>query len=135
MGSIFKKAILVMAWLGPEQDNSTEVIEIIKQIGTEIKSCENVDVSRRAPQELLNSLNLDASYRSLLSLALPRQKNSGHLFSERPFWNRAWILQELVLAEFVAFICGRAMFSHLDLAEIVAWLGLFPASAKPAVLD
>ena len=138
MGSIFKKAILVMAWLGPEQDNSTEVIEMIKQIGTEIKSCENVDVeilSRPAPQELLNSLNLDASDRSLLSLALPRQKDFGHLFSERPFWKRAWILPELVLAEYVVFICGRAKFSYLDLAEIVAWLSLLPASAMPADFD
>ncbi|PMD31843.1 HET-domain-containing protein, partial [Hyaloscypha variabilis F] len=67
MSSIYKKAYGVIAWLGPEEDRSTEVIEIIKVLAEEIETNGN-DVE-------------------ILSKLAPH----------RPFWTRAWILQELVL--------------------------------------
>lgn len=52
MSFIFKKAELVAAWLGPEEDQSTEVIELLKQLATEIEFSSNASVdifSKLAP--------------------------------------------------------------------------------------
>ncbi|KAN0115561.1 HET domain containing protein [Hyaloscypha variabilis] len=138
MGSIFGKAHTVLAWLGPEQNNSTEVIRIMSQIAEEIRTCANADVdilSRLAPQGLLDDLHLETSERSLLSLALPRLRGFERLLLERPFWERAWILQELVLANHVIFFCGRVGFEYLDIRTIWKWMAKLSAEAKPAAID
>jgi Heterokaryon incompatibility protein (HET) len=133
MSLIFKNASGVIAWLGPEQDNSTEVIEIMKHMATEIEFPPDVDVeilSRPAPQPLLDTLDLETSGQTLLSLALSREEDFERLL-ERPFWKRAWIFQELVLAKMVVFICGQAMFRFLDAASVSRWLWSIPDQIKP----
>jgi hypothetical protein len=138
MGSIFEKAHAVLAWLGPEENHSTEVIAIMEQIATEIRTCANADVdilSRLAPLGLLDELHLETSETSLLSLALSRLRDFECLLSERPFWGRAWILQELVLANHVIFVCGRSGFEYFHIREIADWIANLPAEAKPAAIE
>jgi Heterokaryon incompatibility protein (HET) len=139
MSSIFKKALAVVAWVGPEQGDSTEVIEIMNHLAAEIRSSKNAGVeilSRPAPQQLLDRLNPETSDMSLLSLILPREQGFVRLLSERLFWKRAWILQELVLAKEVLFVCGRrANFGYSVLKEIGLWLNSLPSAAKPADVD
>jgi Heterokaryon incompatibility protein (HET) len=134
MGLIFKSAIKVLAWLGPEQDNSTEVIGHIKQLATEIKPSPDsgVEILSRAFTDSLQNLGtLDTT---LLSLALSRQEDLVRLFRNRAFWNRAWILQELALAKSLVYICGRRSLTLRDLSMTMAWLRPLNTS-KPTTID
>jgi hypothetical protein len=132
MGEIFRKARLVFAWLGPENDRSTEAIEIMAHIAEEMRSATKGDtsfLSEPAPPSLIHKLNLgspedlqrEVTNDSLASLVIARAKDLRHLFTRRPFWKRAWILQELVFAEQVLFFCGAAALTYEDILVIYLW--------------
>ncbi|KAN0089070.1 HET domain containing protein [Hyaloscypha variabilis] len=137
MSSIYKKAWGVIAWLGPEEDRSTEVIEIMKvlaeEIGTDVNGVEIL--SKLAPRPLLRKLNIETSDTSLLDLVLPRMNDFIRLLSGRSFWTRAWILQELVLAQISIFLCGRTAFHYQNLENIGRWASSIRFQAKPTVLS
>ena len=42
------------------------------------------------------------------------------LFQSRTYWNRAWIVQELVLAQDILFFCGSSSISWSDLLSAVS---------------
>jgi hypothetical protein len=89
MSTIFRNAKLVIAWLGPEEDNSNDVIAIMKHVVKEIGSHINKDVevlSTPASLRLLNQLEQQPHDATLLSLYLGRVKDFLALLSERPFW-------------------------------------------------
>jgi hypothetical protein len=125
----------VLAWLGSEKDNSTEVIYITKAIAAEIGSQEallGVEVLSRSPtQDLLNGLKMKTADTTLLSLLLLRRRDFLKLFSERAFWQRCWILQELVLAKGVIFFCGQATFGHTCIQRNKIWLEALSLQVKP----
>jgi hypothetical protein len=138
MGSIYKKARIVLAWLGPEQDKSTEVIEIIKQLHETIISdadaMGNIEaLSKPAPRELLETLKLSTSNCSLASLATSRQRELAALLQGRPFWKRAWILQEMLLAENVVLLCGPTALNFHQVYTVFNWLMSVPSSFPTAV--
>lgn len=125
----------MLAWLGSEKDNSTEVIYITKAIAAEIGSQEallGVEVLSRSPiQDLLNGLKMKTADTTLLSLLLLRRRDFLKLFSERAFWQRCWILQELVLAKDVIFFCGQATFGHTCIQRNRIWLEALSLQVKP----
>ena len=140
MGSIYKKAKMVLAWLGPEQDKSTEVIEIIKQLHETIIS--NADamgnieaLSKPAPRELLETLKLSTSNCSLASLATSRQRELAPLLQGRQFWKRAWILQEMLLAEDVVLLCGPTALNFHQIYTVFSWLMSVLSSSSPTAVD
>jgi hypothetical protein len=121
MSAIFMSASSVIAWLGPEGDQSTEVIELIKHIANEITSSPPNDYSfmtRPPSRSILDNLSLTISGEdaSLLALVTAREPHFRLLFHDRQFWNRAWIFQELVLAQKVSFLCGKEIFKLTDMA-------------------
>jgi hypothetical protein len=127
MSSIFRNADLVLAWLGPEEDHNTEVLEILKHLSSETvfrlgSPMENF--SKPAPQALLDKLGEESSGESVFSLACKRRDEFHHLFRDRPFWNRAWI-----------FLCGPAGFGLSDLGNIVIWIEQVPVDVKPADVE
>jgi hypothetical protein len=137
MSSIYKKAYGVIAWLGREEDRSTEVIEIIKVLAEEIETDGNdVEIlSKLAPRPLLRKLDIQTSDTSLLDVVLPRMNDFIRLLSDRPFWTRAWILQELVLAQKSMFLCGRTIFHYHNIKDIATWASSLRSQAKPMVLS
>jgi hypothetical protein len=129
MGSIYRTAHVVVAWLGPEEDNSTEVIEILKEMAAEIESSGNANLealSKLVSDKLLNYLHLEGSDTSLLSIVYSRLGDFDHLFSNRQYWTPAWILQELVLSQHDMFPCGKAIFSSSEFCTVYLsnWIAL-----------
>ena len=126
MGLIFSSAQCVLAWLGPEEDNSTEVVLIIKALAAEIRRGENIPgveiLSLPPTQELREHLNLDVMETTMLSLLLKRQDDFLLLFRGRDFWHRCWILQEVVLARDIKFFCGRATFNYPEIQYNEVWI-------------
>jgi hypothetical protein len=85
MGEIFSRASLVLAWLGPLEEWSSDY----------------------AALEYLNEgkWNLDRKHPRQ---SPPRDFAASFLsFFDRPYWSRLWIVQELVLAQKVLFQCGH----------------------------
>jgi len=104
MNKIFQTADRVVAWIGHEYEGSHQAIETLAKIGP-----------------LQNTLGSDPSADGLLhtSRSLSRKVPDArdniwtkiNLLVKRPWFQRAWIVQELVLASKVLIVCGR---SELD---------------------
>ncbi|KAF2826582.1 hypothetical protein CC86DRAFT_416223 [Ophiobolus disseminans] len=108
MGRVYSTAKLMIAWVGPEKDGSTEAVEIIKRVGRYVE----IDWSRSkawssddCPMEELHWSSVDAS--------IPFEEGELDpvldLFC-RPYFNRAWIRQEVVLAARAILVCGNDFF-------------------------
>jgi hypothetical protein len=86
MDRIYAGASQVIAWLGPEANDSDYIIDQIS---------------------LANSSDFPAAFRRFTESSLARN----HFFL-RPFWRRVWIIQELLLAPRVSFMCGHKTVSY-----------------------
>lgn len=52
-------------------------------------------------------------------------------FLENSYWNRLWIVQEILLAQSVSVVCTRGLFPFMDLHLIIPQLGLnYPSLCK-----
>jgi Heterokaryon incompatibility protein (HET) len=140
MGDIFKNATVVVAWIGPEMEGSTEAIQVMKYLVEEIESSPEGDTSfllKPPPRFLVNKSDLNpqdddfttqntVSSDNLGSVAIARIKYIRNLFNKRSFWKRAWILHELVLAQKVLFLCGTEGFRYNDIMVLFGWLNSIP---------
>jgi hypothetical protein len=135
MGDIFKNAMVVIAWIGPAMDGSAEAIDVIEHLAEEIRSSTEGDLSfmlkpiprsltdKHAPEsqdKASNPQNIVAKDTFGL-LAMTRSEDIYSIFNNRPFWKRAWVLQELVFAKKVFFVCGRKVFTYDPLHVIFIW--------------
>ncbi len=93
MREIYSRAWSVIAWLGCEKDDSAKAIAFMDKLA---------DYSRQSTTELRDVLAID-----------PRFVEQGtwlglKLLSDRPYWCRLWIVQELALgAADVVLVCGK----------------------------
>lgn len=78
MSQIYTNAIDVLAWVGPERDDS------------------NLAMDRLEGTQNLSDLNTSN----------PREQRALEALFEREYWNRMWILQEVSLASHVIIHCG-----------------------------
>jgi hypothetical protein len=142
MGDIFKNATSVLAWLGPEEDRSAQAIALIKHMANEIRLSSRGDIdflSKPAPRSLIDGLTSDViddinGTGSLAWVALVRLVDIKGLFVVRQFWRRCWILQELVFAKDVLFLCGKNAFIYDDISEIASAFVAFPDGAYPSTV-
>jgi len=99
MKDIYSGASKVVAWMGPRLQNTIPAFEIIEDIATRTRKWTS---SSRLPEDdvigLWESIRTDESrYTSNQWLALGA-------FLELPYWNRVWIIQELVMTNYQALI-------------------------------
>ena len=102
MGDIYRSAKCVLAWLGPAADDSDAYFDYL----------EHLAIADRASQK-----QVEESVTRAVSF-----------LNKRPYWRRAWIKQELILAKDITVYCGCrvqsgesffwfATFLTIDLAE------------------
>lgn len=104
MGNIFQHAAGVLMWLGPEADNSSDAMEMLRYLGIRVEINFFLFTAHVSPtctdQVLLDGvLPFDEeSQRIILNLLL------------RPYFDRLWIRQEITLAvpQRVVTICGKS---------------------------
>lgn len=94
-----------------------------------------VNESDRKPQDDDLRAETTVSSDNLGSLAIARIKFIRHLFNKRSFWKRAWILQELVLAKQVLFLCGAEGFQYNDIRDLSYWLDSTPDASYHSSLS
>ncbi|GMG06298.1 unnamed protein product [Aspergillus oryzae] len=91
MPDIFRSATRVYAWIGEEEDGSSEAIQTIKQI---------------AKQRLEPTMPSANRYQDIPPLGRTFWNNLGRLL-ERKWFRRIWIVQEIVLARDIMVLCGK----------------------------
>jgi len=132
MGQIYSLAKAVMAWLGPEADGSGYVMDAIGRTGAIIwDELLRTPVPRAREDDALNALIAGLYQLQMLTLEwigniqqpaefgrkvalawegepLPSSGTASRAtaFFSRPYWTRAWILQELELAKSVFLLVG-----------------------------
>lgn len=90
MGDIYLGALWVQIWLGPEKESLSRAMNILQDIE------QNIDEDPTS----------DIAYEELLELC------------DHPYWSRAWILQECVLAYGLQLQCGPKQSSLAPIARL-----------------
>ena len=80
MGDIYRKAKCVLVWLGPAADDSDAYFDYLERVRT----------TERVEKKRID----EAGNRAVVFL------------NKRPYWRRAWIKQELILAKDITIYCG-----------------------------
>jgi WD repeat-containing protein 55 len=106
MGKIYCRAYSTTVWLGEEANNSNEIIRIIEDMSLAFQ----FDLDEQAPDpERMSSFGLPSpGSRQWLDLGQ---------FLSRPWFHRAWVIQEVVMSRVVQVQCGRKVVSWRDIAE------------------
>ncbi len=96
MGEIYQNASAVIAWLGPEAEDSARAIAAVRAIAKEmpkISSQHDIDEWIKRHPTTIDFPNVWQAIDSLL---------------RREYWKRTWIMQELVLNDHVLLLCGTS---------------------------
>ena len=105
MSTIYQRAWSTLVWLGEEADNSDDAIDTLLTTKTALQYFED----GRAPNaEDFERLFLPAS-------DSPKWQALGKLM-RRPWFQRVWIIQEVVLSQQIIVMCGTRCISWADLA-------------------
>jgi hypothetical protein len=102
--AIYREAQLVAAWLGAELDGSDQVMQLLGFI-------HGVHSGR--------GKSVSTPINSMIRSSMRHQLNE---FFLRPFWNRLWVIQEIVVASRASVFCGRYMADWDSLDLLVAGL-------------
>jgi hypothetical protein len=94
MHHIYQGADRVLAWLGPEANNSNLAIDGLKQIAAEVEG-KDVHWDESARKKVRKALEQDGLLEALSAL------------EERDFWLRGWVVQELTFGTDILFIAGN----------------------------
>ncbi|KAF8846852.1 HET-domain-containing protein, partial [Acephala macrosclerotiorum] len=89
MSTLYSQAHSVIAWLGPEADDSWMAMIYFQRIG------------RKTTGDILSILASSGLWQDT-----PRHVAISAVL-ERGYWKRLWIIQEIVLAPQVVFLCGN----------------------------
>lgn len=102
IGRIYSLASSVLIWLGPAENNSDEALALLKSLGGEVDF-------NRITEEMQPSSHCTSVKWVDVTEALPYKAGELDLIQSlfaRPYFRRAWIRQEMVLARKVTVRCG-----------------------------
>lgn len=110
MSKIYQAATEVVVWLGPEDDLTSTAVELMRGVlgltDDEKHKMAPTDVSDDNPNPLMKK----RSWKALSQ------------FFQREWFNRAWIIQEVVLARSVTLSCGQHSISWEELSQFSHFL-------------
>jgi hypothetical protein len=118
MGKIYSHADCVIAWLGPEKDNSNEALDLMQQWSQQV----DVDWRNHRLHPSKQTTELTWSDRNT---HLPYQNGEldpVFMLLARPYFERTWIRQEILLATRASIQCGQKHFTLHDFRNAVACL-------------
>ncbi|KAF4636427.1 hypothetical protein G7Y89_g1661 [Cudoniella acicularis] len=141
MALIYKSASIVFSWLGLAADDSDLAIEYIGQMAEEIrKQVKGYLVMNGDYLPMVDPSDDGTSWVKRVSEYFHARDLEHHALSalekflDRPYWKRLWVLQEMVLATELVFLCGsqRLGWEKLDLvtSEVQAFSNLSLSTTK-----
>ncbi|RYP57205.1 hypothetical protein DL769_009630 [Monosporascus sp. CRB-8-3] len=98
MRRIYREAMRVIIWLGPENGESTAAIHQLRDIGARFQ---------KLKQSPIYGLRIPSFLQDIAAKPGPELRSVWHLFRGRPYWRRVWVIQEAVLARHATVWCGR----------------------------
>jgi hypothetical protein len=113
MGDIYRAACLVVGWLGPAADSSDMALKTLNYLGEQTLLMPDGSAMPERRELISRIIPCDASTPNLMFPVAAVVA----LFS-RPWWQRIWVVQEVVLARNVYVLCGDMdiPFYHVVLA-------------------
>jgi hypothetical protein len=127
MAQIFHNAKRVIAWLGPEADDSNRALEVLDEIGSQ------VDVQwgtyTMAPSPTARNRTIGD-----MSRPLPYSESDGDAVNSlflRPWFERLWIRQEVSMAQTVVMRAGMREASWENFRKAVACIRMKPRNSYP----
>jgi hypothetical protein len=117
MKQIYQMATNVLVWLGPAADGSDQLCDFLNDFDIP-DSAENMalSVAQMSKEQLKSSQN------KILYAGIDVWK-ACEAFSRRTYWTRTWILQELLLAQWLVLICGYKKIRWQPWAIVLDTLG------------
>jgi hypothetical protein len=121
MGSIFTQAFEVVVWLGPSSANSDLGFRFLHELASHVQNPDRF--------MWLQSIAEDTAY-------FDRWKAFRDLIL-RPWWKRAWVVQEFVLGRTTVFCCGHSQMDGqtMELVDELLFDGWAKVFLKPAFLS
>lgn len=132
MGSIYKGAHLTVAWLGPSADDSDRIMAQLNELSGVIPDyfetrpgmLRMAQMSKGlytgvSAEEAACKTDLDSFCRAALFDA-PLQEILG-----RPYWFRAWVIQEYTLSGSVEIACGPSRLSAHPFERVIVFLHFY----------
>jgi hypothetical protein len=110
MTEIYRHAVAVVVWLGPENGDSAAGMSLLNEVGAFIDAESNANDSAAKLRDWIYKTLSDHAYDI-------RWKGLKEIYS-RSYWTRLWVIQELVVTthpDKVRLLCGpaKAQFIHL----------------------
>ncbi|VUC30276.1 unnamed protein product [Clonostachys rosea] len=112
MDRIYKEAKEVMAWLGPSSDEVDLGLQLLNDIGGNMRTVEASELMRRYPQYWEATDPAPPAYN--------KYWNSLDRFLKLPYWKRSWTVQEMVLPRTLWFQVGEKTLGWETLKGLVA---------------
>ena len=129
MGAIYREAQATLSWLGEGDDDSDYAMGLIADIGSKILNIpkDEDDVAWVKP-ESQPELWQRSGY-------LNRFWSSAGALMKRTYWQRAWIVQEVLLQPNVIIFCGKLVCHYFQLEAIQRWLRRIQGRPTPPGVD
>ena len=131
MGLIYQSASSCHVWLGTEADESNLAMEVFSLCWKELKNPDNL----KNTSWLKKYANLLCKHDITINVGTPNKAWLAvrHILN-RPYWQRVWTLQEMVLPENVFVSCGSAV-GHLNsILALAIWI-CDPNVVRPSHMD
>lgn len=124
MGTIYKAATFVVAWLGEEPENCEPLLRHLKRSGKVSRT-----VLRHGGRSVENDPRLEFE-----PLADSASVKALKILLQRSYWSRAWVLQELIHGREITLMCGD---EDVSWAYLRALSGRLPwaTSFKHTIID
>jgi len=113
MRQIYAQASLVTVWLGSERDDSDKAFELI---------CTISQLGENAKEWLIDSL-ITRKHR--------QEWHALYHMLRRAWWRRIWIIQEVVAAKEVLFLCGKLTLKPSDISGCLSVLAAHQRLQQP----
>ena len=104
MGSIFKSAAMVLSWLGPKNDLVYTAFDLMSNIYN------TTDEGDRLP--IVDGLSEDHLWQCIVHVC------------RLPYWNRVWVVQEILLSGNNYLMCGERTLTWQFFANFVSLIGV-----------
>lgn len=112
MGDIYRLATRVIAWVGPEFDDSSYALETLDAIGSSVEVDWNTGSSKPANSDEKSKIMVENLRKQNVRLSNRQYNTIMSFFISRIWFQRLWVQQELRLANENAIIkCGSAELS------------------------
>lgn len=131
MGDVFRAAESVTVWLGPEDQYTADALAAIESISPlmALTASNSSSEAKRAWDNISYTDFFDDSWYSRISEATGLQGSVTHrqwlgllALLSRPWFQRAWVVQELALARQATVVCGEQMVHWTRLAATLTFI-------------